>query len=81
MEFTVNGKQIEITETEAIFNGDKLTTLLLHDCDDEYNDGDCITADYVAMPENDEEAETLVNNTYWATYWHRDEKGTIICDE
>lgn len=79
--FTVNGKQIEITETTAIYGGDELSTLLLHDLDDEFHDGDCITADYVAMPEDDDEAETLIMNANWTEYWHRDDEGRIICDE
>lgn len=79
--FNVNGKQVEMTETTAVFFGDELTTILLHDVDDEFHDGDCITSDFSGFPETDDEAETLINNCYWATYWHRDENGKIICDE
>ena len=79
--FTVNGKTVVITETTAIYGEDELETLLLHDEDDEFRDGDCITADYARFPETDEEAESLVNNAYWATYWHKNEDGVIVCDE
>lgn len=80
--FTVNGKKVTFTETTAIYENDEvLETLLLHDEDDEFHDGDCITADYAAFPDTDEEAEYLITNSYWATYWHKNDDGIIVCDE
>lgn len=80
--FTVNGKKVTFTETTAIYeHGGLFETLLLHDEDDEYHDGDCITVDYASFPDTDEEAEDLIANSYWTTYWYKNNDGIIIMEQ
>ena len=71
--YTVNGKQIEFTKINMVYDGEEVEGLLLHDCDDEFRNGDCITGEIDYLPGDDEEAKTIIKNCYWITYYHYDE--------
>ncbi len=59
--FTVNGKEVEFAEITVVFEGETMNGLLIHDVDDEYSNGDCITTEY-DMPEDNEDAENIIEN-------------------
>lgn len=62
--YTVNEKEIELSEVSAVFENERMNGIMLHDVDDEYRDGDCVTSEYDHLPENDEEAADWINNTH-----------------
>ena len=62
--YTVNGKEAELSEVSAVFENERMNGIMLHDADDEFRDGDCITSEYDYLPENDEEAAEWINNTH-----------------
>lgn len=68
--YKVNGKEIVLSTVSAIFVPEDITEhtyvrtgIKLHDVDDEFHDGDCVTFEYDYLPEDDEEAEDWINNT------------------
>lgn len=67
--FTLStGKQITFEKITAKFCGEEIEQEApkLHDEEDTFCNGDCITA--AEMPETDEEAEQLIENSYWSTF-------------
>lgn len=76
--FIINGRTVEMTETTAFFDGSEIDVIIMHDADDEFNEGDCITADYAGYPDNDEEAAYIAENAYWVDEWHVDDNGMMI---
>ena len=69
--FTINGKEVEFTKVSVIItedgNQEELQGLLLHDTDDTFYDGDCITTEYSELPVNDEDAKDFLANFCWET--------------
>lgn len=57
-------KEVELCEITVVFENERVNGIMLHDVDDEYRDGDCITFEYDNLPENDEEAAELINSTH-----------------
>ena len=75
--YTINGKDVEFTKINMIYDGIEVDGLLLHDCD-----GDFITSDLDYLPGDDDEAKTMIENCWWITNWHRDEAtGYYVSDE
>ena len=80
--YNVNGGQVEFIKINMICDGEEIEGLLLHNCNDEFSDGDCITGEHYDLPDDDEEAQTIIENCYWITYWHRDQNtGNYISEE
>ena len=79
--YTVNGKQVEFTQISMIYDGIEVEGLLLHEIDDEFHNGDCITSEIDYLPGDDEEAKTIIENCWWITYWHKDDNGFYISEE
>ena len=63
MKFIVNGHEVEFTACTAIAasigDTERQNALFVHDCDDEFGDGDSVIFG-VDMPETDEEAAALM---------------------
>src|SRR5699024_10138225 len=63
MKFIVNGHEVEFTVCTAIAasigDTERQNALFVHDCDDEFGDGDSVIFG-VDMPETDEEAAALM---------------------
>ena len=78
--FTVNGAEVTFTEIIGVFNGDELEAILIHDENDTYHDGDCVTADYASFPETDEDATFICENSN-TTYYFTVENGKYIVNE
>jgi len=53
-------KQIEFTEITSIFDGEEIPALLIHDLDDEYHNGDCITGEFSDLPDDSEDAKNIL---------------------
>ena len=67
--FTVEGKEVEFAKISVIItedgNQEELQGLLLHDTDDTFYDGDCITTEYSELPESEQEAQDFITNAHW----------------
>lgn len=55
--------------------------MLLHDIDDEFKNGDAITTEYTNLPEDEKEAQDLIINAYWDTYFSIDGEKYILKSE
>lgn len=78
--FTVNGAEVTFTEVIGVFDGEEDYALLIHDENDTYHEGDCITGDYAHFPEDDEEAAFICENSNTTEYFTV-ESGKYIVNE
>lgn len=78
--FTVHGAKVIFTEVVGVFNGDELDAILIHDENDIYHDGDCITIDYCGFPETDEDATFICENSNTTEYFTVENGKYIVND-
>ena len=80
--FKINGKEVEFKKVSVIIKEDgkqeEIQGLLLHDIDDDFKNGDAITTEYTNLPENEKEAQDLIINAYWDTYFSIDGEKYIL---
>lgn len=83
--FKINGKEVEFKKVSVIIKEDgkqeEIQGLLLHDIDDEFKNGDAITTEYTNLPEDEKEAQDLIINAYWDTYFSIDGEKYILKSE
>ena len=73
MNITIN--DITFTEIDTNYG----PGILMHYEPDIYNDGDQITANTDCLPENAEDAEIMIQNEPWTSYFH-EENGVYYFD-
>lgn len=80
--YKVNGKEIVLSTVLAVYISGDITedtnvrkAIKLHDVDDEFHDGDCVTFEYDYLPE---EAADWINNT---CSWISDYTTIDLCRE
>jgi hypothetical protein len=73
-------QKLHLQKIIGVFNGDELGAILIHNENDRFNDGDCVTADYSHFPENDEEATFICENSNTTEYFTL-ENGKYIVNE
>ncbi len=68
--FTINGNKVTFEEIRYVY-GDETEIqdgLLVHEGNDEFNDGDCIIGNMNTMPETDEDAADMLEYEHSSTY-------------
>lgn len=78
--FKVHGANVTFTAVTGVFSNGEYETILIHDENDRFNDGDCVTADYSHFPENDEDATFICENSNTTEYFTL-ENGKYIVNE
>lgn len=73
-------KQIEFTEITAIFDREEIPALLIHDLDDEYHNGDCITGEFAHLPDDSEDAKNILE-CYLISDFGLNDAGKIVSNE